>query len=98
MEIRTGCPTGCKYISGDKCIASECPYQTGGVRYDIRMNKQGANGVRYVFYDDTLDFHLDGFVKWLRVKEKQQPHTLLLMSVDDISNAVEKYKIEKGVK
>lgn len=38
MEIRTGCPSGCKYISGDKCIASECPYQTGSVRYDIRMN------------------------------------------------------------
>lgn len=28
MEIRTGCPSRCKYISGDKCIASECPYQT----------------------------------------------------------------------
>lgn len=39
MEIRTGCPSRCKYISGDKCIASECPYQTGSVRYDIRMNE-----------------------------------------------------------
>ena len=24
MEIRSDCPTNCKYISGDKCIASEC--------------------------------------------------------------------------
>ena len=24
MEIRTSCPTGCKYISGDRCIANEC--------------------------------------------------------------------------
>lgn len=93
MQIRTGCPTGCKYISGDRCIVNECPYQTGGVHYDIRMNPQGANGKRYVFYDDTLQ-SLDNFVEWLRVKEKQQPHTLLLMSVDDIANAVEKYKIE----
>ncbi len=24
MEIRSDCPTNCKYISGDKCIATEC--------------------------------------------------------------------------
>lgn len=36
--IRTRCPNGCKYKSGDTCVASECPYQTGDVRYDIRMN------------------------------------------------------------
>ena len=39
-NIRTSCPNGCKYISGGKCIASECPYQTGNVRYDIRMNNE----------------------------------------------------------
>lgn len=65
MQIRTGCPTGCKY--------------------------------KYVFYDDTLQW-LDNFVKWLRAKEKHG--TVLLMSVDDIANAVEKYKteIERGIK
>lgn len=36
--IRTRCPNGCKYKSGDTCIASKCPYQTGDVRYDIRLN------------------------------------------------------------
>ena len=36
--IRTRCPNGCKYKSGDTCVASECLYQTGDVRYDIRMN------------------------------------------------------------
>ena len=36
--IKTRCPKGCKYKSGDTCIASECPYQTGYVRYDIRLN------------------------------------------------------------
>ena len=38
--IRTRCPNGCKYKSGDTCVASECPYQTGYVRYDIRMNAE----------------------------------------------------------
>lgn len=36
--VKTGCPKGCMYISGGECMASECPYQTGNVRYDIRMN------------------------------------------------------------
>ena len=27
MEIRTSCPTGCKYINENKCIAIECPYK-----------------------------------------------------------------------
>lgn len=38
--IRTRCPNGCKYKSGDTCVASECPYQTGNVRYDIRLNAE----------------------------------------------------------
>lgn len=38
--IRTRCPNGCKYKSGDTCIASECQYQTGDVRYDIRLNAE----------------------------------------------------------
>ena len=36
--IGTRCPNRCKYKSGDTCVASECPYQTGNVRYDIRLN------------------------------------------------------------
>lgn len=24
MEITTGCPSNCKYIHGNKCIATEC--------------------------------------------------------------------------
>ena len=38
--IRTRCPNRCKYKSGDTCVASECPYQTGNVRYDIRLNAE----------------------------------------------------------
>ena len=38
--IRTRCPNGCKYKSGYTCVASECPYQTGDVRYDIRLNAE----------------------------------------------------------
>lgn len=38
--IRTRCPNGCKYKSGDTCVASECPYQTGNVRYDIRLKAE----------------------------------------------------------
>lgn len=38
--IRTRCPNGCKYKIGNKCSVSECPYQTGNVRYDIRMNAE----------------------------------------------------------
>ena len=38
--IRTRCPNGCKYKSGNTCVASECPYQTGDVRYDIRLNAE----------------------------------------------------------
>ena len=38
--IRTRCPDGCKYKSGYTCVASECPYQTGNVRYDIRLNAE----------------------------------------------------------
>ncbi len=36
--IRTRCPNGCKFKSGYTCVAGECPYQTGDVRYDIRLN------------------------------------------------------------
>lgn len=38
--IRIRCPNGCKYKSGYTCTASECPYQTGDVRYDIRLNSE----------------------------------------------------------
>lgn len=38
--IRTRCPNGCEYKSGYTCVASECPYQTGDVRYDIRLNAE----------------------------------------------------------
>lgn len=38
--IRTRCPNGCKYKSGDTCVASDCPYQTGNVRYDIRLKAE----------------------------------------------------------
>ena len=38
--IRTRCPNGCKYKSGYTCVASKCPYQTGNVRYDIRLNAE----------------------------------------------------------
>ena len=38
--IRTRCPNGCKYKSGNTCVASECPYQTGNVRYDIRLKAE----------------------------------------------------------
>ena len=38
--IKTRCPNGCKYKSGDTCTASECLYQTGDVRYDIRLNAE----------------------------------------------------------
>ena len=38
--IRTRCPNGCKYKSGYTCVASECPYQTGYVKYDIRLNAE----------------------------------------------------------
>lgn len=38
--IETRCPNGCKYKSGGACVASECPYQTGNVKYDIRLNAE----------------------------------------------------------
>ena len=38
--IRTRCPNGCKYKIGYTCTVSECPYQTGNVIYDIRMNAE----------------------------------------------------------
>ena len=38
--IRTRCPNVCKYKSGYTCVASECPYQTRDVKYDIRLNTE----------------------------------------------------------
>ena len=38
--IKTRCPNGCKYKNGNTCAASECLYQTGDVRYDIRLNAE----------------------------------------------------------
>lgn len=29
MEIRTSCPSNCKYINGNKCIATECIRKVG---------------------------------------------------------------------
>ena len=37
MEITTGCPTNCKYIHGDKCIATEC-VRRASVTYIIDEN------------------------------------------------------------
>lgn len=31
MEITTGCPTNCKYIHGNKCIATECVRKIGTI-------------------------------------------------------------------
>lgn len=33
------CPNGCKYKSGDTCVASECPYQTGDVKKVMEETK-----------------------------------------------------------
>lgn len=88
MQIRTGCPTGCKYISGDKCIASECPYQTGGVHYDIRMN---------TFYKTATADEIDDFLRWA-VAHNYATYSGENIVIYDSANAVEKYKIEKGVK
>lgn len=54
MEIRTSCPSGCKYISGDKCIASECPYQTGSVRYDTLnySTRKSETAIAFDMYKD----------------------------------------------
>lgn len=38
--ITSRCPNECKYKSGYTCVAGECPYQTGDVRYDIRLNAE----------------------------------------------------------
>ena len=37
--IITRCPNGCKYKSGDTCVASECPYQTGDVKKVMEETK-----------------------------------------------------------
>lgn len=91
--IRTRCPNGCKYKSGNTCVASECPYQTGYVRYDIRMNaedkptkinaqvKQGvkefAEKVKKCSYCDNV--FMDG--KWHRY-----------VFVDDIDKLFKEYE------
>lgn len=31
MEITTGCPSNCKYIHGNKCIATECIRKVGTI-------------------------------------------------------------------
>lgn len=83
-SLKTNCPTGCPYNCSDRCIAAEC--------------KQTLATKPYQYEDYSIKINpLDDFVKWLKMKEKQQPHILLLMSVDDIANAVEKYKIEKNI-
>ena len=38
--IRTHCPNDCKYKSRYTCVATECPYQTGDVKYDIRLSTE----------------------------------------------------------
>lgn len=37
MEITTGCPSNCKYIHGNKCIATECKREAG-ITYIIDGN------------------------------------------------------------
>lgn len=91
--IRTRCPNGCKYKSGNTCVASECPYQTGYVRYDIRMNaedkptkinaqvkqavKEFAEKVKKCSYCDNV--FMDG--KWHRY-----------VFVDDIDELLKEYE------
>lgn len=91
--IRTRCPNGCQYKSGNTCVASECPYQTGYVRYDIRMNaedkptkinaqvkqavKEFAEKVKKCSYCDNV--FMDG--KWHRY-----------VFVDDIDKLLKEYE------
>lgn len=88
MQIRTSCPTGCKYISGDRCIATECPYQIGGVHYDIRMS---------TFYKTATADEINDFLRWAAANNYATYHGVTIV-INDIANAVEKYKIEKGGK
>lgn len=85
MQIKTACPAGCKYINGDKCIANECPYQTGGVHYDIRT---------YTFYKTATADEFDDFIAWAIANKNAVYHGESIVPV--IENAVEKYMIERG--
>lgn len=38
MEIRSDCPTNCKYICGDKCIATECYNKGSFIGIAKRLN------------------------------------------------------------
>lgn len=40
MEITTGCPSNCKYIHGNKCIATECKRETSTTYIVHKCNEE----------------------------------------------------------
>lgn len=59
MEIRSDCPTNCKYISGGKCLASECYKGTGTIPMDDMADvaefvRRGEEWRKYGTHDITM--------------------------------------------
>ena len=46
MEITTGCPSNCKYIHGNKCIATECKREASTTYIVHKYNEE------YCFYPE----------------------------------------------
>lgn len=46
MEITTGCPSNCKYIHGNKCIATECKREVSTTYIVHKCNEE------YYFYPE----------------------------------------------
>ena len=48
MEITTGCPSNCKYIHGNKCIATECKREASTTYIVHKYNEE------YCFYPEII--------------------------------------------
>ena len=48
MEITTGCPSNCKYIHGNKCIATECKREASTTYIVHKYNEE------YYFYPEII--------------------------------------------
>lgn len=96
--VKTGCPKGCMYISGGECMASECPYQTGNVRYDIRMNTNDKVNAEKRFENNmksVLEIEKKQAVKEFAEKLKSKLYDLEgIVQEDDIDELLKEYGVE----
>lgn len=87
MEIRSDCPTNCKYICGDKCVATEC-YKGGFIGMGERFKGMPPLDVITIPMDDDVTDVAEFAKKGTIALEDVTVHTHCLVCGEDVEVSV----------